>query len=86
MHKLRASEKQVFLNSLIRLAGKHARLPESITITGEIDFSRFGNLSISGGFADIQPGIYEGSVVAVKALRVMKTDNVEKIKKVHEGG
>ena len=82
MHNLRASEKQVFLNSLIRLARKHARLPQSMIITGEIDFSGSGHLSTSGGFADIKPGLYEGSTVAVKTLRVATTDNFDKIRKV----
>ena len=62
--------------------GKHARLPQSIIITGEIDFSGSGHLSTSGGFADIKPGLYGGCAVAVKTLRVAETDNFEKIRKV----
>ena len=82
MHKLRASEKQVFFSSLRRLAGKHARLPQSMIITGEIDFSGSDHLTTSGGFADIKQGLYEGSTVAVKTLKVRMTDNFDKIRKV----
>jgi hypothetical protein len=81
-HKLRSSEKQAFFGTLRRLAGKHARLPESMIITEKIDYSGSGQLYMSGGFADIKPGKYKGCTVAVKTLRVAVTDDFEKIKKV----
>ncbi|KAF9644384.1 kinase-like protein [Thelephora ganbajun] len=80
-HKLHASEKQTFFGTLRRLAGKHARLPDSMVITDNIDFSSPTQPQTSGGFADIKPGRYKGHTVAVKTLRVAMTDNFEKIRK-----
>jgi len=81
-HRLCSSEKQAFFATLRRLAGKHARLPESMIITDNIDFSPSGQPHTSGGFADIKPGKYRGCTVAVKILRVAASDNFEKIRKV----
>ena len=53
-----------------------------MVITDQIDFSASGQLVVSGGFADIKPGMYKGCTVAVKTLRVSPTDNFEKIRKV----
>ena len=39
-HALRAAEKQIFLDTLTKLAGKHSRPPSSIVITMETDFNR----------------------------------------------
>jgi serine/threonine protein kinase len=81
-HKLHASEKQAFFGTLRRLAGKHARLPNSVVIKGEIDFSDPTQPQTSGGFADIKPGKYKGCTVAVKTLRVSMADDLDKIRKV----
>ena len=81
-HKLHAAEKQVFFNTLRRLAGKHARLPDSMVITDKIDYSAKSQPHAVGGFADIRKGKYRGGTVAVKTLRVEGTDNFEKIRKV----
>ena len=81
-HKLDASGKQAFFGTLGRLATKNARLPESMVIPNEIDFSVPGHFQASGGFADVKPGMYKGCTVAVKTLRVAQTDNFEKIRKV----
>ena len=54
-------------------------------ITGEIDLSGSSHLSTSGGFADIKPGIYEGSTVAVKTLKVVETSSFEKVKNARGG-
>ena len=81
-HKLHSSEKQIFFGTTWKLAGKHARLPNSMVITDEIDFSASSQLHISGGFADIKPGKYKGRAVAVKTLRVDVSDDFVKIRKV----
>jgi len=79
-HKLRSSEKQAFFGTLRKLAGKHARLPDSMVITDKIDFSNQPHTS--GGFADIKQGQYKGFNVAVKTLRVGEGDNFDKIRRV----
>ena len=81
-HKLRSSEKHAFSSTLTRLAGKHARLPNSMIITDKIDFSASSKPHTSGGFVDIKPGQYEGCTVAVKTLRVATTVNFDKIREV----
>ena len=78
---LHASEKRAFFSTLIELSGKHARLPESMVITDEIDFSA-RRTSIAGGFADILAGEYRGSTVAVKTLRLSMKDDFERIRTV----
>lgn len=77
-----AAEKQVFFSTLMRLAGKHARLPDSMVITDEIECSASGQPLTSGGFADIKQGEYKGCAVAVKTLRIAQTDNLDKIRRV----
>ena len=81
-HKLRSSEKHALFNTLRRLAGKHARLPDSMVITDEIDFSTSRQLHAAGGFADIKRGQLKGFDVAVKTLRVGVEDNFDKIRRV----
>ena len=80
-HQLRRSEKQAFFSALRRLAGKHARLPQSMVITDKINYA-YGQPQTSGGFADVKPGWYRGRAVAVKELRVTITDKFEKIREV----
>ena len=82
VHKLHSSEKHTFFSTLRRLAGKHARLPESMTIKGKIDYSASSQYHTSGGFADIKQGKYRGGMVAVKIMRVAVTDDFVKIRKV----
>ena len=81
-NKVHASDKHTFFGTLRRLAGKHARLPESMVIRDEIDFSAPSQPHTSGGFADIKQGQYKGHTVAVKKLRVAETDNFDKIRRV----
>jgi len=76
------AEGQAFFNTLRRLAGKHAQLPESVIVTDEIDFTVSSQPHLSGGFADIKPGMYKGCIVAVKTMRVAMTDNTDKIRRV----
>jgi len=52
-----------------------------MVITDKIEYSS-NQPQTSGGFADIKPAQYKGYAVAVKVLRVAKTDNFEKIRKV----
>ena len=81
-HKLHASERRTFLDTLWGLAGRHARLPVSMVIAETIDFSTPTQPPTTGGFADIKPGRYKECTVAVKALRVAASDNFDKIRKV----
>jgi len=81
-HKLHRSEKQVFFVTLRRLAGKHARLPESMVITDKIEFSISGQSNALNRYADIKRGRYKGHAVAVKVLRVAMTDNFDEIRRV----
>ena len=81
-HKFDPSEKQLFFNTLRRLAGKHSRLPKSMVIKSKINFSASGHPDMSGGFADIKKGDYKGYPVAVKTMRVSMEDNLAKIRSV----
>ena len=72
----------MFFATLRILAGKHARLPNSMIITDKINFSTSSQPYTSGSFADIRLGRYKGCTIAVKSLRVATTDNFEKIRKV----
>jgi serine/threonine-protein kinase TNNI3K len=65
---------------LRRLAGCYGRLPDSKTITGEIEVS--DKILASGGFADVRCGIYMGHFVAVKTMRVAVLDDFTRIRKV----
>ena len=80
--KLRADKRQIFLNTLIKLAGKHSRLPSSMVITERNDFSCSSQIYASGGFADIRQGRCNGCTVAVKTLRLSQADNPEQTRKV----
>ena len=81
--KLKSAEKQAFFLALRRLVGVQGRLPESMTITDNIDVEP--DILASGGFADVMCGTYLGHRVAVKTLRVGEQDDVLKIRKVSVG-
>lgn len=81
-HRVHGPEKHAFFSTLRRLAGKHARLPNSMIITENIDISASNQPHTSGGFADIKQGKYQGRNVAVKTLRVAMADDFGKIRKV----
>ena len=80
--KVHGSEKLAFFSTLRRLAGKHARLPNSMVVTDKIDISTSNQPHTSGGFADIKQGHYKGCAVAVKTLRVAMADDFDKIRRV----
>ena len=80
--ELRADKKQVFLNTLIKLAGKHSRLPSSMVISERNDISCSSQICASGGSADIRQGRWNGCIVAVKTLRLSQADSPEQIRKV----
>ena len=80
--RLHSPERHVFFDTLWTLAGKHARLPNSMIIADKIDFSASDKPHTSGGFADIKPGQYKGYTVAVKTLRLASTDNLAKVRMV----
>ena len=81
-HAPRATEKQIFLNTLMKLAGKHLRLPSSMVITEGNDFSCSRWICAAGGFADIRQGWCNGYTVAVKTIRLHASDNLEQVGKV----
>ena len=65
-----------------RLCGHYELVPVSYTASRE-RISRVGEHAItSGGFGDVWKANYDGRDVAVKALRIYKTDDVRKIKRV----
>lgn len=82
MYKVHAFEKQAFLGTLWELTVKHARLPNSMVITDEIDPPASIQIPKSGGFADIKQGQYKGYTVAVKKLRVWMGDDFHKVRMV----
>ena len=51
-------------------------------ITDRIDFSASSKPHTLGSFSDIRLGQYKGCTAAVKTLRVMTTDNFDKIREV----
>ena len=81
-YKVHASEKQAFFVTLMGLAAKHARLPDSMVIKDEINFSALSQPPKSGGFADIRQGHYKGTTVAVKKLKLGEGDNFDKVRRV----
>ena len=81
-YKVHTSEKQAFFVALMGLTEKHARLPDSMVIKDEIDFSTPSQPHKSGGFSDIKQGHYKGTVVAAKKLRVAQSDNLDPLRRV----
>ena len=65
---------------LRRLCGRIGHLPDSYVLSDKFDLS--GLPRASGGFADLQLGVFKGKNVAVKSLRVSEADNKVKIRKV----
>ena len=65
-----------------RLCGHYELVPVSYTASRE-RISKVGEHAItSGGFGDVWKANFDGRDVAVKALRIYKTDDVRKIKRV----
>ena len=79
-HNLRAVEKNNFFVTLMRLAGRHGRLPDSMIITEKIEVSN--QVLASGGFADVRTGTYEGHLVAVKTIRVFEQVDFRRTRRV----
>ena len=66
---------------LEKMCDKYDRLPPSYKMTGELEWGE-ENLIGRGGKADVWRGVYEGSQVAVKVLRVdlgMELVTLEKV-------
>ncbi|KAF9789239.1 kinase-like domain-containing protein [Thelephora terrestris] len=80
-HKLCTRDKTTFFGCLRKLAGRHARLPNSMVIRDEISFSESMNPYISCGLTDLKLGQYKGCTVAVKRMRETMADGLEKIRK-----
>ena len=81
-YKLRGPEKHAFFNTLRRLGGKHARLPNSMVITDEINISTSSQVYSPGVFAETRPGQYKGCTVAVRTLNVARAGNYGKVRTV----
>ena len=79
-HRLNATERQIFLIALRRLAESHGRLPDSMVITEKIEIEP--KVLANGGFADVRLGRHMGCLVAVKTLRVPATSDIQMVKKV----
>jgi len=66
---------------LRKMCREHKSLPSSYTITDELE--RIGDLpSGSGGNADVWSGLYQGSKVAIKVLRVYSRVDLAGMEKV----
>ena len=74
----------MFFTCLRKLAGKHARLPDSMVIKDDIYFSKSVGPYISGGSADLKLGQHGGCTIAVKKMRVAMSDDFERIGKVRK--
>jgi len=87
-YNLKHTEKQAFFVTLRRLAERHGRLPDRLTITEEIEIS--DETLTFGGFACVRSGRYKGRLVAVRTMRTKARAEFPKIRKVstnvgHEG-
>jgi len=66
---------------LRKMCREHKSLPSSCAITNELE--RIGELpSGSGGNADVWSGLYQGSKVAIKVLRVYSRVDLASVEKV----
>ena len=64
-----------------RMCREHAVLPSSYTINGELE--RIGEFPCGrGGNADVYCGMYRGSKVAIKVLRVLSKRDLFSVEKV----
>ena len=65
---------------LYDVCGRDALLPRSLELP--FSYNTTGDPLVGGGFADVWKGQYQGREVAVKVLRVFKTDDLKKTRKV----
>jgi len=66
---------------LRKMCREHKSLPSSYAITNELE--RIGELPFgSGGNADVWSGLYRGSKVAIKVLRVYSMVDLASVEKV----
>jgi hypothetical protein len=68
------------VRTLHRICGRQALLPKSLTIP--LCYNPTETPLCHGGFADVWKGQCDGREVAVKVLKVYRTSNFEKIRKV----
>jgi len=64
-----------------QLCGRMGLLPTSHIIPGKL-IQTAGSPVARGGFGDVWEGIYNDKRVAIKALRIYKDEDVQKVKKV----
>ena len=65
---------------LRRLCGRIGHLPDSYLLSDK--FNLYGMPQVSGGFSNVRMGAFKGKDVAVKTLRVSKTDDRARVRKV----
>ena len=68
------------LRSSYRICGCESLLPKSLLIP--LCYNPVDTPQTYGGLADVWKGEYEGREVAAKALRVYRTSDLERIRKV----
>ena len=68
------------MRSLYKVCGHHAVVPESMRIP--LCYNPSETPCCDGGFADVWKGTYNGQTVAAKVVRVYKSDNFPRIRKV----
>ena len=68
------------LGIMCKICGHHGLLPNSIQIPLCYDRAHFP--LYQGGYAEVWEGEYQGRKVAVKVLKVYRTSNLDKIKRV----
>jgi len=66
---------------LRRMCREHRRLPSSYTTTDELKWIE-GLPCEGGGTADVWRGVYQGSTVAIKVLRVNSTVDLVSLERV----
>ena len=75
-HTISDRERRKLLNKLCKTCSRHRVIPKSMDIPDCSD----GSVEIErGGFADVSQGTYEGRRVAVKAVRVYITSDLDVI-------
>ena len=83
MQALKATESDdTVFKQFRKLCGWTGLLPTSYTIPEKLVQQSTEQPVASGAFSDVWEGIHDGKLVAVKALRVFKEDDIRKAKKV----
>jgi hypothetical protein len=79
-HNLKTTEKQAFLVTLMTLAERYGRLPDSMIITEKIEVE--DKILAFGGIMDVRCGKYKGHLVAVRTMKDPTEINIQHPRKV----